>query len=156
MTKESIKTYQYRITQATASQLVVILYDMGIEYLRDACSEEEPAKIQNNIYMAGKVVDQLLVGLDMQYEISGNLFMIYNHIKRTLISASVSMNKNELERVSGLLKRLRASFYEVSKQDTSEPLMRNTQTVYAGLTYSKGGMGNEMSSDNMTNRGFKA
>ena len=84
MTKESIKTYQYRITQATASQLVVILYDMGIEYLRDACSEEEPAKIQNNIYMAGKVVDQLLVGLDMQYEISGNLFMIYNHIKRTL------------------------------------------------------------------------
>ena len=106
--------------------------------------------------MAGKVVDQLLVGLDMQYEISGNLFMIYNHIKRTLISASVSMDKNELERVSGLLKRLRGSFYEVSKQDTSEPLMRNTQTVYAGLTYSKGGMGNEMSSDNMTNRGFKA
>ena len=55
MTKESIKTYQYRITQATASQLVVILYDMGIEYLRDACSEEEPAKKQNNINKAGKV-----------------------------------------------------------------------------------------------------
>ncbi len=27
MTKETIKTFQYRITQATASQLVVILYD---------------------------------------------------------------------------------------------------------------------------------
>ena len=33
MTKETIKTFQYRITQATASQLVVILYDMAIEYL---------------------------------------------------------------------------------------------------------------------------
>ena len=37
MTKETIKTFQYRITQATASQLVVILYDMAIEYLNDAC-----------------------------------------------------------------------------------------------------------------------
>ena len=36
MTKETIKTFQYRITQATASQLVVILYDMAIEYLNDA------------------------------------------------------------------------------------------------------------------------
>ena len=40
MTKETIKTFQYRITQATASQLVVILYDMAIEYLNDACESD--------------------------------------------------------------------------------------------------------------------
>jgi len=124
MTKETIKTFQYRITQATASQLVVILYDMAIEYLNDACESDSTEHAHNNIYMAQKVIDQLICGLDMQYEISANLFVIYNHMKRSLISASVSLDNNEINRITGLLKKLRASFYEVSKQDDSEPLMR--------------------------------
>eukprot|EP00975_Prorocentrum_lima_P039471 8294497-Prorocentrum_lima.AAC.1 len=74
MTKETIKTFQYRITQATASQLVVILYDMAIEYLNDACESDSAKQAHNNIYMAQKVIDQLICGLDMQYEISANLF----------------------------------------------------------------------------------
>lgn len=156
MTKELIKTFQYRITQATASQLVVILYDLADRYLEDACESDEEVQIRDNIYMSGKVIDQLISGLDMQYEVSANLFVIYNHIKRTLISASVSLDKAELKRIRGLLKKLRTSFYEVSKQDTSEPLMKNTQTVYSGLTYSKGGISNETQTDNnIQNRGFR-
>lgn len=156
MTKELIKTFQYRITQATASQLVVILYDLAGQYLEDACESVEEVQVRDNIYMTGKVIDQLISGLDMQYEVSANLFVIYNHIKRTLISASVSLDKAELKRINGLLKKLRTSFYEVSRQDTSEPLMKNTQTVYSGLTYSKGGIGNETQADNnMANRGFR-
>ena len=50
MTKETIKTFQYRITQATASQLVVILYDMAIEYLNDACESDSTEHAHNNIY----------------------------------------------------------------------------------------------------------
>lgn len=156
MTKDLIKTFQYRITQATASQLVVILYDMAEQYLEDACELDEEVQIRDNIYMTGRVIDQLITGLDMQYEISANLFMIYNHMKRSLISASVSLDKEELKRISSLLKKLRASFYEVSRQDTSQPLMKNTQTVYSGLTYSRGGIGNETQTDgNMANRGFR-
>ena len=155
MTKETIKTFQYRITQATASQLVVILYDMAIEYLNDACESDSTEQAHNNIYMAQKVIDQLICGLDMQYEIPANLFVIYNHMKRSLISASVSLDNNEINRITGLLKKLRASFYEVSKQDDSEPLMKNTQAVYSGLTYSKGGISNETQTDNIENRGFR-
>ena len=106
MTKETIKTFQYRITQATASQLVVILYDMAIEYLNDACESDSAKQAHNNIYMAQKVIDQLICGLDMQYEISANLFVIYNHMKRSLISASVSLDNNEINRITGLLKKL--------------------------------------------------
>ena len=155
MTKETIKTFQYRITQATASQLVVILYDMAIEYLNDACESDSAKQAHNNIYMAQKGIDQLICGLDMQYEISANLFVIYNHMKRSLISASVSLDNNEINRITGLLKKLRASFYEVSKQDDSEPLMKNTQAVYSGLTYSRGGISNETQTDNIENRGFR-
>ena len=135
MTKETIKTFQYRITQATASQLVVILYDMAIEYLNDACESDSAKQAHNNIYMAQKVID--------------------HHMKRSLISASVSLDNNEINRITGRLKKLRASFYEVSKQDDSEPLMKNTQAVYSGLTYSRGGISNETQTDNIENRGFR-
>ena len=53
------------------------------------------------------------------------------------------------------MKKLRASFLEVSRQDTSEPLMKNTQAVYSGLTYSRGGISNETQTDNIDNRGFR-
>lgn len=48
-----------------------------------------------------------------------------------------------------------ASFYEVSKQDDSKPLMKNTQAVYLGLTYSRGGISNETQTDNIENREFR-
>lgn len=48
-----------------------------------------------------------------------------------------------------------ASFYEVSKQDDSKPLMKNTQAVYSGLTYSRGGISNETQTDNIENREFR-
>ena len=49
------------------------VYDMAIEYLNDACESDSAEQAHNNIYMAQKVIDQLICGLDMQYEISANL-----------------------------------------------------------------------------------
>ena len=36
MDREAIKTYSYRISQATRSELVVIVYDIIRDYLKDA------------------------------------------------------------------------------------------------------------------------
>lgn len=156
MTKEAIKTFQYRITRATGSQLVVILYDMCLEYLNDAKNATSEEEEKNNLYMATKVIDKLIVGLDMQYEISINLFKIYNHVKRTIIANFANTDISELDRVESLLRMLRTSFNEVSKQDESAPLMKNTETVYAGLTYSRMGSSNELRSGAVSNRGFIA
>ena len=71
------------------------------------------------------------------------------------INAQVSCDHEKVNEVSGLMKKLRASFLEVSRQDTSEPLMKNTEKVYSGLTYSRYGA-NEMAQDTLGNRGYKA
>ena len=39
MDNDKIKTYSYRISQATRSQLVVITYEIIIEYLDDAANK---------------------------------------------------------------------------------------------------------------------
>ena len=42
-----------------------------------------------------------------------------------------------------------------TRQEHITGLMKNTQAVYSGLTYSKGGISNETQTDNIENRGFR-
>ena len=51
-----------------------------------------------------------------------------------------------------MLKKLRKSFEDVAAQDDSEPLMSNTQDVYAGLTYGRGSLNENVNT--VPNRGF--
>ena len=154
MDREAIKTYSYRISQATRSELVVIVYDIIRDYLKDAESTSDNAVFKEKLHMAMRGIDQLITGLDMQYELSGNLYVLYNYMKRTLIGAQVSYDKNVVNSIYDMLGQLRQSFYEVSRQDNSAPLMKNTGKVYSGLTYSKYGAGNETASDTLINRGY--
>ena len=145
MDREAIKTYSYRISQATRSELVVIVYDIIRDYLKDAVSTSDNAVFKEKLHMAMRGIDQL---------ITGNLYVLYNYMKRTLIGAQVSYDKNVVNSIYDMLGQLRQSFYEVSRQDNSAPLMKNTEKVYSGLTYSKYGAGNETASDTLINRGY--
>ncbi|MDO5402793.1 MAG: flagellar protein FliS [Eubacteriales bacterium] len=163
MTREAIQTFSYRISQASKSQLVVILYDMALEYLKEAREytdsvadnkEESHGAYADSLRQCGRAVDLLIKGLDFQYDISGHLFQIYLYIKKQLVKCITVKDSDKIMHLEGLLKKLRASFYEVSKTDASEPLMKNTQQIYSGLTYSNRGSSNEVAAAEL-NRGFK-
>lgn len=164
MKSESIKAYSYRISQASPVELVIIMYDMAIEYLNDAIAalEENESKtavqrqelFRRNLKYAKRVIDQMEADLDMQYEVSEELLKLYRIMDRYLIKASAEKNIQLVEAVISMLSKLRKSFYEISMKDTSEPVMKNTQQVYAGLTYSNAGSSNEYSQDTVNNRGF--
>ena len=154
MDNDAIKTYSYRISQATRSQLVVITYDIIMDYLNEAIDKKDGSEYKESLHMAMRGIDQLITGLDMNYEVSAQLYQLYIYMKRTLISMQVLIDCNKLNRIISMLKKLRAAFLEVSMQDTSEPVMKNTQKVYSGLTYSRSGA-NETAQDTLGNRGYK-
>ena len=154
MNNDTIKTYSYRISQATRSQLVVITYDIIIDYLNDALDKKDSSEYKESLHMAMRGIDQLITGLDMDYEVSAQLYQLYIYMKRTLISMQVSMDCNKINKIISMIKKLREAFLEVSRQDTSEPVMKNTQKVYSGLTYSRSGA-NETAQDTLGNRGYK-
>lgn len=161
MKKESIKAYSYRVSQASRTELIVIMYDMAVEYLQDCficegstkriCDNDE---FTTNIKLAKRVIDALINSLDMQYEISTQLFKSYSVMSSYLIKASSLKDGALIESVIRMLGMLRKSFYEISSQDNSGPVMKNVQQVYAGLTYSNAGSSNEFSNDPVKNRGF--
>jgi len=155
MTKEEMNGYSYRVTQASRTQLVVIMYDVALNYLTDSMNYFEKLDIESfrdDIKKAQRVINQLTSVLDLQYEISLELMRLYIYMNNVLVRSSIRKEVDEINVVMGMLQKLRIAFEKVSDQDKSGPMMVNTQQVYAGLTYSNGGL-NEYH-DQTIKRGF--
>ena len=156
MKKEKKQEFTLRITRANKTQMIVILYDMVLTYLEDAIEAFEKNNHKEyrwNIDRAKDCIDELLNSLHMEYEIAGMLKGLYFFYKRELTTAAVRMKKEMLLPVIQMIKELKDSYEQVATQDTSAPIMENTQTIYAGLTYGKDSLNVDLS-DQGLNRGF--
>jgi len=155
MTKEEINGYSYRVTQASRTELVVIMYDVALNYLSDSMNyygNENIESFRDEIKKAKRVINELTSVLDMKYNISLELMRLYIYMNNVLVRSSIRKEVDELKVVMSMLEKLRSSFEKVSEHDNSGPMMKNTQQVYAGLTYSNGGL-NEYH-DQTAKRGF--
>ena len=158
MTKERIREYTLKITNASPTGIIVIMYDLAIEYMEEAkkCFAEgdhDGARVQCT--NAGRVFGDLISSLDFTYEISFPLFRIYEFISKEVSMAVIKDDGSALDGGIRLLSQLRESFEKLAEQDKSGPAMNNAQSVYAGLTYGKG-MLNESTTSSTDNRGYRA
>jgi len=140
MTKEKISEFTLKISQANRSEIIVILYDMALQYIEDAmafCNEGKHLEMRENCGYAGKVLSDLTGALNYDNELAVLLRNSYTYIQ-SLISFSVIKGRTkELEKAEKMLTGLRDSFKKVAADDTSSAVMGNSETVYAGLTYGK-------------------
>ncbi|MBR5596589.1 MAG: flagellar protein FliS [Lachnospiraceae bacterium] len=156
MKKEKKQEFTLRITKANKTQMIIILYDMVLEYLKDSLKsleEEEYKEFKWNIERAKDCLDELLNSLNLEYEIAGILRGLYFFYKRELTTAKVYHEKKNVLIVMEMIQELKESYEKISKEDTSAPIMENTQSVYAGLTYGKDSLNVDLSDQN-TKRGF--
>ncbi len=158
MKKELLQEFTARITQDNRTQLVVTIYDIILASLKDAeeaFAKEEKEEWRHSLERAQALVIELIDALDFQYALSKELLPIYLFVNRKILHA---MARNRVELLEGLdkvLLNLRNAFEEVSKTDSSGPVMQNTQKVYAGMTYGKNSFLSEMYQEE-SNRGFQA
>lgn len=155
MTKEQIQDFTLKITHANRSELIVIVYDIALEYLDAAIKAYDKGQYEvfgANSRYANKCIGDLLEALDFDYEPAYPLMRIYLFISKQISLAPIKRDKKPLEDCIRMLKKLRKSFEDVAAQDDSEPLMSNTQDVYAGLTYGRGSLNENVNT--VQNRGF--
>lgn len=155
MTDEAKKNFTMRITQANKSELVVILYEIYLTYLEDALhAGEKKEEFHQAIRKARKCMDELIGSLDFTYELSHRLFQLYVYVNKEMVAADVRGKTDSLRICRRIMQGLMEAYREVSRQDTSGPVMENAQTVYAGLTYGRGSLTENMMQQG--NRGFFA
>ena len=158
MTKELKQQFTLRITQANKSELIVILYDMLLAYVEDAIkahAEEDRAAFHDAIRKIRGCNQELIASLNLAYEPAMNLLSLYIYVNRELVHADVRNDIEPLKHVVMVISGLKEAYEIVASQDTSGAVMQNTQTVYAGLTYGRGELTENMA-DQGTNRGFLA
>lgn len=159
MTKEQIKEYTLRTTQANQSGLVMVLFEIENIFLDDAlrCYEESDTDgFLKNLEQARKAHNELMAAMNPR-DINGyRVWSLLRYMYRLLANAMVKREPIELDRVAGMMDKLREGFAAVCEKDDEPPVMKNTHQVYAGLTYGRGSLNESYGTADYSNRGFKA
>lgn len=159
MDKSLLQNYTLRISQASKSELVVIMYDV---ILTDIDSSIKAFKIENynefeyELKHACRFLNELMATLDYSVSLSYDLLSLYSYTNKSLIKAYIGRTCAPLDGALMVINRLRDAFAQISAEDTSGPVMKNVQQVYAGLTYGKGTLNESLLDPAQENRGFKA
>lgn len=158
MRDELKKEFTRRITQANPVSMITILYDMTLIYIQDAKEAlvgRKEKKFIQEIHRAQDCLMELMSSLDMKYEPAAALRELYLYMHRELAGAIISASKDRLAQPESILTRLRDAYLELEKTGSFEPVMDNTQQIYAGLTYGKSSLVESLAQP-VNNRGFLA
>ncbi len=156
MTREERQQFTLRITQANSTGLVVILYEMLLCYLRDARESLEAGEEQELHAAARKArgcLNELLASLRPAYEPAPALRQLYLFCIRRLALAEAKRDEAILREIENVICPLHQAYAEVAPQNDAGSVMENSQTVYAGLTYGRNTLTENMA-DQGANRGM--
>lgn len=156
MTAEQKKEFTRKITQANSAQLIVILYDIALVYVKDAVAFMEKGDMTNagiQADFAKKSVEEMIHNLHFEYELARPLHQIYLSMKKSLRDGILDEKKELLVSVRNNLQKLRDAYEQIVSDDESAPVMSHAQGVVAGLTYGRNSL-NENLTDAGSNRGF--
>ena len=159
MRKELIQEFSMRVTQASRSELVVIMYEIilkDIEYAKETFAKGDTATYEKELTHAGRFVNELMGALDYSIGLSYHLMSLYIFANKQLTAAKVQKQPELLDGVAEIFEKLLTGYQKVSEEDTSGPVMKNTQQVYAGLTYGRGTLNEMYVNMNESRRGFMA
>ncbi|MCR5627186.1 MAG: flagellar protein FliS [Lachnospiraceae bacterium] len=152
MTEELKREYTRKISSANKSQITVLVFEIALEYAREAGEAGSKEEFFTALSKSRKAVEQLLFSLDYNYDISIVLMRIYNYVLEKYNHTAATGNISDLDEAIKILTSLHGSFKEAAKSDDSKPVMSNVEKVYTGLTYSREGINNNV---NNLSRGFK-
>lgn len=146
MTKERIQEYTRRITNASSTELVVIMYDIvltDVALAIKALEKDDKNEFHAELKDANRFMTELMGSLDFGVSVSYNLMSLYMYVHKTIAKADAGCKAELLESVSDVVGKLKDAFEQLSEKDKNGPMISNAQQVYAGLTYGRSSL-NEM------------
>ncbi len=112
---------QYRqnaVMSAGRGELTLMLYDAAVMHVKQGIRFVEDKNIEkahNAIVRAQEIILHLNETLNMEYELSKNLALLYDYISRRLTEANIKKDGQILAEVLGLVEELRDAWAEAVK-----------------------------------------
>ena len=149
-----------RISQANSTEMVVILYEIALTYIREAGQLAEQGRggdmeqFHLSISHARSCISELIASLHMEYAPAPEMYRLYKYCIRLLAVCEARQKAESLAEVTKILTALHDAYASVAHLNQDGPVMGNSQSVYAGLTYGRDSLNENMMGQ--VNRGFKA
>lgn len=155
MKKEDKQRFTLRITQANPTEMVVILYEMLLCYLEDGLEnvDGDDRLFHEAARNARGCLNELLASLHMEHEPAPALMQLYLFCIRRLALGEARRDAALWEEVRRIIVPLWEAYRKIAVQNPAGPVMNNSQTVYAGLTYGRNTLTENMA-DQGANRGM--
>jgi flagellar secretion chaperone FliS len=103
---------------ASPEELTLMLYNGLIKFLmlaQKAIDEKESQKAHESIVRAEDIVQEFMASLNMKYDVSRNMMLMYDYMYRRLIEANTKKDKEILEEVLGFAKEFRDIWAQAMK-----------------------------------------
>ncbi|MFD2638996.1 flagellar export chaperone FliS [Piscibacillus salipiscarius] len=117
-TQPHIAYQQNSVTTATPEELTLKLYSGCIRFIKlaDKAIVEENIQDKNtNIQKAQDIIRELMVTLNMDYDISHQLMPLYEYMHHQLTQANVKNDPSILKEVQGMVEGFRETWQQVIK-----------------------------------------
>lgn len=157
MTDDKKQEYTRRISQANSTEMVIVIYDITLSYIdetADALRDDDSDTFRRDITRIRSCINELIGSLNYDYSPAGELLQLYIYCSRRLVSVQTKKDTDALKEVRSILSRLRDAYAQIADTNGSGPVMSNSESVYAGLTYGRGTLNEDVVST--PNRGFLA
>ena len=148
--------YILKITNAAPVELVIINYDILIEDVVSAIASHgaDPENYITCINGARDALMELIGALDLENPVAQQLYPIYMHVNKLLISSLVYEKKDGLDEAVKIMNTLREGWVKAAEAEAGDDaLYKNTPKVYSGLTYGRKGPNDYVEED--PGRGIK-
>lgn len=106
------------ISTATPEKLIIMLFDGAIKFsgqARKAIEEKDIPKANEFLIRCQDIVSELMNSLNMDFEISRQIYSIYEYINYNFLQANIHKDVKYLDEADHYLKEMRATWIEAAK-----------------------------------------
>lgn len=103
---------------ASPEELTLMLYNGLIKFImlsQKAMEDKDFPKAHENIIRSEDIVQEFISSLDMRYEVSQSMMLMYDYMYRRLMEANTKKDKEILNEVLGFAKELRDTWAQAMK-----------------------------------------
>jgi len=112
-----LQNYQQNaVNTASPGELTLMLYNGCLKFIhlaKLAITESRMQDKNTNLIKAQKIIQELMITLNMEQEVSKQLMPLYDYLHRQLIQANLKNDSSILDEVEGFVVQFRDTWKEV-------------------------------------------
>ncbi len=143
MTAEEMNIYKMRISQAGVAELAIIMLEMEMQWIDEAVAAFEKNNMkeyEDIISKAQSTQVELMNVLNMENTVAVDMYSVFVFINKLLIESKIKRQPQDLVRCREMLAKFHKSIQAIADTDTGGPVMKQSEKIYAGLTYGEHGL----------------